>query len=261
MLTHEQRRLLAVAKTRHGRRKHGVSLCEGVRCCREAISRRPAWIRLAVCTDAFLAGGDGADLAAELHRQGKQLCRVSAQTFTEFAETAHPQGILLLLAPVAAAVVQVERLDDPFALVLDRISEPGNMGTILRTAWAFGLRRVWLTEGCADPFAPKTLRAGMGAQFALDVVQGPPLERLGGELRRLGCARPWLSLPHGGVPSTAPEFAVAGNALVIGNEAGGVADLPGEPSVSIPMPGDAESLNASQAATILLYEAVRRNIL
>lgn len=252
---------LRLALSRHGRRKHGLSICEGFRCVGEALSRRPEWVDFVVV--AGCAAGE------ERCRNAVDLCRrldirvytVADADFGGYSETANPQGIMALFSPPAESAGRHHDSPPPFALVLDRVGEPGNTGTILRTAWAVGLRTVWLTDGCADPYSPKAIRAGMGAQFAIDLIQGRTLGELQPQLAREGFTRMWLSKPTGGEPCCSENFEMRGTAVVIGNEATGVADLPDADAVSIPMPGDAESLNASQAATILLYEAVRRGIL
>jgi TrmH family RNA methyltransferase len=146
-------------------------------------------------------------------------------------------------------------------LVLDRVTEPGNVGTILRTAWAVGLSDVWVTTGTSDPLGPKAIRAGMGAQFSLDVHSVGDLAATRDSLRELGVGCLWAAEPEGGVSCFAAEFELAGNGIVIGNEASGVTPGVISRGVTIPMPGGAESLNAAQAATVLLCEAVRRGLL
>jgi TrmH family RNA methyltransferase len=149
----------------------------------------------------------------------------------------------------------------PFVLILDRIQEPGNLGTMLRTAWAVGLRSVWLTKGSADPYSPKVIRSGMGAQFAVEVAVVEDLAAARMLLESAGGGPLWLAIPDGGIDCFEDGFDLRGGGLVIGNEAGGIDDLSVGRPVSIPMPGNAESLNAAQAATVLLFDAVRRGLM
>ena len=100
----------------------------------------------------------------------------------------------------------------------------------------------------------------MGAQFALDIEEMPDLEAAQTRLLEEGYAPLWLSTPRGGTNCYSADFAMAGAVLVIGSEAEGVASVAGARQVTIPMPGNAESLNAAQAATLLLFEAVRRGV-
>ena len=135
------------------------------------------------------------------------------------------------------------------------------MGTILRTAWAIGLTQVWLVKGGADPFAPKVVRAGMGAQFALSLPYIDSLADAANCFKSLGGKQFWVTLPQADISLfDEQKFSFEKSALVIGNEANGVSDPSLGESVTIPMPGHAESLNAAQAATVFLCEAVRRNL-
>jgi TrmH family RNA methyltransferase len=258
-LTNLQEKQIRQAGSRHGRRKTGLFLVEGVRCCREGLSRRPDCCELAVCSESFQHSGDFAWLAEVERQTGKTVCVISDRELAKLAATENPQGVLCLFH--RPPPVPETRPGDPFVLVLDRVSEPGNMGTILRTAWAIGLHEVWLTEGAADPYSPKVIRAGMGAQFGLNLRFYPDLEKVAHALTSLGIERIWLSMPDGKTGCYAPEFDLRNSALVIGNEAEGVTQVAGAESVSIPMPGNAESLNVAQAATVLLFEAVRRGLL
>ncbi len=260
MLTRQEEKLLHAAAGRHGRRKSGLSLCEGTRCVAELVRRQPTWIKLVVVGESFAATVANAELLRQLESAAPCRRLADAQV-AAFASTANPQGVLALFAPVAPPADTAWTGAAAFALVLDRLAEPGNLGTILRTAWAFGLNTVWLTDGGVDPFSPKAIRAGMGAQFALDLRGGGTLEQLRPRLAQLGFPNLWLAVPRGGISSADPAFDLQHAAIVVGNEAAGVTPLADAPHVSIPMPGDAESLNASQAATILLYEALRRGLL
>jgi TrmH family RNA methyltransferase len=253
-LTNRQEKLLGRLRSRHGRRKAGFFLAEGLRCCREAIDRYDSGIEFAVASRSFAASSDAEAFAG----LGNRLDVMDDTQFAQYAVTENPQGILCVCqrpeAPAPAAA-------DPFALVLDRIQEPGNMGTILRTACAIGLTSVWLTEGTTDAYAPKAIRAGMGAQFSLHIHSLPSLGEAKPQLAEIGYAPLWLAVPHEGTSCYSDEFQLPGSGLVIGNEANGIEDLSVGQPVRIPMPGDAESLNVAQAATILLFEAVRRGIL
>jgi len=246
--------LLSRLRTRHGRRKVGFFLVEGLRCCREALDRLGLGLEFAVASRSFAATPEATPFLA----LGNRLEIVDDVPFAAYAVTENPQGILCVCErpePPAPAA------SDPFALILDRLQEPGNLGTILRTACAIGLTAVWLTEGTTDPYAPKAIRAGMGAQFSLHLHPLPRLADARPLLAEIGYSPLWLAVPHAGTDCYSEEFHLPGSGLVIGNEANGIEDLGAGQPVRIPMPGDAESLNAAQAATILLFEAVRRRIL
>jgi TrmH family RNA methyltransferase len=253
-LTRTQERTIRALANRQGRRKSEVFAAEGLRCCAEALRRRPGWLAYAVVSEDF---ADEALLAA-LAATGKPVARVAARAFAELALTESPQGVLCVLRrPDTAATAPV----DPFVLVLDRVADPGNVGTILRTAWAVGLRRVAITKGTADPYAPKTVRAGMGAQFAVDVETHADLAAARAHHAAAGYTTLWLTAPLGEADCFDATFDLRRSLLVLGNEAAGVDPTPDARTVRIPMPGTAESLNVAQAATILLFDAVRRGTL
>lgn len=260
MLSEREQRLMAALADRHQRRKHPFFVADGLRVCREAMQRRPAWVRLVVLTEAFAASPQGRELLQLPEMRAFRVETVSAQTFAKLVETENPQGVACLLERPQAS--EPTSLPEPFALILDRVAEPGNLGTILRSAWAVGLRQVWLVRGGADPFAPKVVRSGMGAQFALELSWFDSLATARDQLFALGGTRLWCTEETSPVSVFDEErFQLRHAGLVIGNEANGISDTSlGEP-VTIPMPGHAESLNVAQATTVFLFEAVRRKLL
>lgn len=255
-MTHAQEKAFRQAASRHGRRKTGRSLCEGRRCCAELLTRRPDDVEF------VLLSAPCGDL--ELRRRCESLpCPVETvrdATLAEFATTESPQGIVVLFKTPPPNDLSAPP-PDPLLLVLDGLADPGNLGTLLRTAWAVGLQQVCLTTGTTDPYAPKTIRAGMGAQFALTLSLAPELGHVRDRLIEWGWGDLWLAVPAGGVDAFSEAFTLQDAALVIGGEAHGVSDTTVGRPVSLPMPGTAESLNAAQAATVLLFDAVRRGVL
>ena len=254
MLSAAQRKILAQFASRHGRRKSPYFLAEGLRCCREARLRHPDWLAFTVATEAFLASPDGEAFADDGH-----VAIVSESEFAALTETSTPQGVLMVLHRPPA--VPPERLPSPWCLILDRLQEPGNLGTILRTAWALGLSGVWLTDDCADVYAPKVVRAGMGAQFAVACQPAGELREACRRFRELGGRTVWCAMPRGETLAFSDAFRLDGaSALVIGNEGNGIAHPEVGRAVTIPMPGQAESLNVAQAATVLMFEALRKSL-
>jgi len=238
-----------------------VFLAEGVRCCRELVERRSDWVLAAVAAEDALDRPGVSRIIDCVRASGRPAYLVPARRFAEFARTLTPQGILVLGRRPPEHPPGESRPDD-LVLVLDRISEPGNLGTILRTAAAVGLREVWLVRSGADPFEAKAMRAGMGAQCVLDL---PVVDTAADAVRRLeqcGVPTVWAADPRGRTVCYEPAFLDGPAGLIIGSEAHGTeaAALPQVRTVRIPMPGDAESLNVAQAATILLYESVRRRL-
>ena len=218
-------------------------MCEGERCCVEAITHKPEWIEFGVCSD---------DFDQTMVPDGMDLDVVSKDEFHELAQTENPQGIMLVLRKPSPSTFFVP--DAKVIPVLDRLADPGNVGTILRTCWAMGFETVVWTRGTVHPLNPKAIRSGMGAQFALN------LHAVGGldELSSLAPSLPiWVTRAGATTRCTDDAFSATGF-IVMGNEANGAGDVEGGRDLSIPMPGHAESLNVAQAATIVLYEVMRR---
>ena len=220
-------------------------MCEGLRCCREAISRKPDWIEFGVRSENFEL--------SELPESTVEFESVAAVEFQEMSQTENPQGVLLVLRK---PISQSSRpLTDAVIPVLDRLADPGNVGTILRGCWAMGFETVVWTSGTVHPLNAKAIRAGMGAQFALNLVRIDDLD----ELHALSPDSDiWVTRPQAKISCLDDAFTAKGF-IVLGNEANGAGSVVGSRDVSIPMPGHAESLNVAQAATIMLYEVVRRN--
>lgn len=248
MLPNAKAKLLRQLQSRQGRRKSDVFLCEGLRCCQEAVQRQPEGIDFAV-----LASGV-APPWAETPRW--PVYEVSEREFGELAQTESPQGMLLVLQRPSTG--PLETSPDPFILVLDRIQIPGNLGTMLRTALAVGLQQVACTRGTVDPWSAKAIRAGMGAQFGLHIALFEDLETLRAYFAKRGYHRSWLTVLSGGADCFTPAFDLRDSLLILGNEANGVGNLPGADQVSIPMAPGVESLNVAQAATLLMYQQVAR---
>ena len=148
---------------------------------------------------------------------------------------------------------------DPFILAVDQLGDPGNFGTILRTARAAGLKEFWYTAGSADPFAPKVTRSALGAQFGMILREFADLETLTGFAARCGYKNIYLTDPHTGESCFESAGLFEKSVVVIGSEAHGIGSEVSGNRVTIPMPGNFESLNAAQAATIVLFEHVRRS--
>lgn len=237
-------------RSRHGRRDSEFCFCDGVRSASEVAHLVPQLI-----DQVFVRQGTEIPFPVPVTPTV-----LSPVDFERIAPTVTSQGIILVirrpdLVPLA------EPLVDPFVLVLDRIGDPGNLGTILRTARAVGIRDVWMTKGTADPYSDKVLRSASGAQFALRLRQSENLQTLADDLRKLGISAFYRTLPAAGGNVFLEQNLFDHSAIILGCEATGVAEL--EPSfpLNIPMPGDAESLNVAQAATVILFEFVRRQFL
>ena len=244
------RKLQTQAKAR---REGQAFVIEGVRLAEEALVT--GWeAQLVLFTDQVDERGK---IAVEgFSSRGVSVEQVSESVMKTISETETTQGILVLMGLHPLPIPTI--LD--FVLILDGLRDPGNLGTVLRTAAAAGVQTVLLAPGCADAFAPKVLRAGMGAHFRLPIHQ-PGWDGISRILHGQGDKlRVFLADSSAGIPYTQADFH-SPTALIIGGEAGGAGPESfalADERVHIPMPGGSESLNAAIAASILLFEVVRQ---
>jgi TrmH family RNA methyltransferase len=194
------------------------------------------------------ANPDDRDAAEAASRSNAELVTVTQPVLDRLAPTEHPRG------PVAVVEIPEPRpLVGRNALVLWRVGDPGNVGTLLRTAAAFGLG-VFLVEGTADPWSPKVLRAAAGAHFRLAMEWIPPTI----EAEPLSGYSTIATVVSGGEPPAGLTVREP-FAILVGDEAHGLRqDVIRRASrrVTIPMPGGVESLNAAVAGAIIAYALV-----
>lgn len=188
--------------------------------------------------------------------QGVRAIQVPQDVMETISPMNTPQGALFLARLPETTLP--ERLEGRRYLVLDGVQDPGNVGTIWRTADALGADGLLLVNGCADPYGPKTVRASMGACFRLPVWEAGPkelcalLERSGLPLYATALRADTVSLEQAGLGRCA---------VIIGSEGRGVSqsllDRSGQ-TIRIPMRSRCESLNAAAAASVVLWEMVRQ---
>lgn len=242
---------------RRFRDREGVFIIEGVRFLEEALDA--GWpLELVLFSPRLETSGRGRLLLSRLADSALPLLPVTDGLMAGLAGTETPQGVLAVARRREGQPLAPGRPN--LVLLVDGLQDPGNLGTIIRTADAAAVGQVILLKGTVDLYNPKTLRATMGSLFHLPVVQAPGREEI---LAGLEAAGYQLAVgdPSGDVYPREVDFS-GPIALAVGSEAGGVGpDLRQRARwrVRIPMPGRAESLNAAVAAGILLYEAVRRS--
>ena len=247
-----------------GRREQGLLLLEGTHLLQEVIRLR-LQPRHLLATEAWLGGHRSllADLPSTC-----QLLRVTQEVLQAVATTQHPDGVVATLAPPAGSTPADQKpvdgsADPGFWLVLDTIQDPGNLGTLMRTALAAGVRALWLADG-ADPFQPKVLRASAGAALALPQWRGGRaelVERLVRLRQRHGVQLVATVPPEqGGQPYWQLDWTLP-TALLLGSEGAGLApELQALASqlVTVPHSPAVESLNVAVAAAPLLLERQRQ---
>lgn len=244
---------------RRGRERRGLALAEGVRLVEEAVAAGIA-LRGAAVSPALEATTRGKSLKSALAARGVPLEEVSEVELEDLADTEHPQGIVAVIEPRRWRLDDIALAPGAVLLVLDAVQDPGNVGTMLRTALGLGAAGVVALKGTAELTGPKVVRGGMGASFRLPVVATDADELL--RWARDREVRIWLTGSQGEPlrKSAAGRERSAPLALVLGNEGAGVgtalADA-AERTVAIPLAPGTESLNVAVAAGILLYEVIR----
>lgn len=251
-------------KRRKARGRRGLALLEGVRLVEEA---QTAGTRIvgAVVSSELRRTTRGTALRASLESHAVAVQEVTPRVFATLADTDAPQGIIAVIEPRRWTPEDVRIDAAAVVLVVDGVQDPGNVGTLVRTAHALGARATIALRGTADPWGPKTLRSAMGATFRHPILvfddagfiawsrrhdvtlwaaaaDGEPLERA-------------VAALNGGGKRTGGVIAV-----IVGNEGAGIRphlNAVAARRVAIPLAQGAESLNVAVAAGILLYEVTR----
>lgn len=242
------------------REKYDEFLLEGLHLIDEAFKNK-AIISSVVYKDAFVKEVQNRNLMDLLNRKNIPAYNVSDTLFEHICDTENPQGIIAVAARPHFNFEEVLAKKDSNILILDRIQDPGNLGTILRTADAAGIEGVISMKGSVDQYNSKTVRAAAGSVFRIPVTQVEDIDQLFLLLKKfqkkLISTSPRADVFYFDVPI------YKNSALVIGNEASGVSEalLSGAHQIiKIPMLRETESLNASIAASLIMYEMVRQKM-
>ncbi len=234
------------------RRQEGAFVVEGVRLAEEAL--QAGWpARLVLHTEQLSERGQ--TVVAGFSQRSVPVETTTEAVFKSASDTETPQGLIVAL--------ELQTLPLPsasdFVLIPDGVRDPGNLGTLLRTAAAADVDAVLLPPGTVDAFAPKVVRAAMGAHFRLPIqaMDWPTIQKIVRPIERP--LRTFLADACDGRPYTQADLRQP-LALVVGGEASGAGEgiLLADERLHIPMPGGIESLNAAVAAAILLFEVVRQ---
>ena len=245
----EVRRLTAKKKERDAA---GRYVLEGIRLCEEALNYASD------CCYVLYAeplSERGRRLVRHFSDAGTETEEISPRLMESIAATDGPQGVL--------AVMTMQPLPLPkrsdFVIIADGIQDPGNLGTLFRTAAAAGADGLLLMPGCADVFSPKVIRSAMGTHFRMPFTH-KNWEQAETFLHREQNLQVFVADSDGGISCWETDF-TRPCGLIIGSEGNGPCDAAltlADARVLIPMPGAIESLNASIAAGILIFEAVRQ---
>jgi TrmH family RNA methyltransferase len=211
------------------------------------------------CEELF-AGTEAPALLERFRQTEAELVAVSAHVMQVLSERDAPQGIAATFALFETALETLRLTGSELVIVLDRLQDPGNMGTLIRTADAVGAAAVILIEPCVDPFDPKTVRGSMGSLFNVPLARTENVPALFDRLRGQGLKATGADV-HQGQP-WGQGLWKGGVALVLGNEARGLSEdvCPRvENWVRLPIAGKAESLNVAVAGGVLMYAWLRAN--
>lgn len=229
---------------------------EGIKLIQEAIQENVNIKQIIICDDCDKTESIPKDLMYEIAKY--DCVYVTKKIFKYISEVQEPQGIL--------AVIEKNNsdkdidYDQDIIVALDDVQDPGNLGTILRTVDSIGLTQILVSKGTADSYNPKVVRSTMGAIFRIKIIECEDLEKTLKEIKKHKFKVVVTSLQ---TDNSIYEIDYNRKVIVIGNEAKGVEQRIqqiADEKVKIPMLGKTESLNASVATGIVLYEYVRQKL-
>lgn len=242
--------LLKLAGAARQRRKSGQVLLDGVHLVASCLAAGITPLQVLVSE----ASAQNAEVSALLRRMGGvPVTQLDDTLFAALSELKTPSGIIALIAQ-PQPVIPVAR--SRFALLLEDIQDPGNLGSMLRTAAAAGCDAVFLSQSCADAWSPKVLRAGMGGHFGLSIHADADLPAVVAAFT----GKVFATTLH--AKQNLYQSDLRGTlAFVFGNEGAGLSEellAAATQHITIPMPGKTESLNVAAAAAVCLFEALRQ---
>lgn len=243
------KRIKELLKQKKARLKQQCFVIEGIRAIKE-IPKTQSIITLVVSQT----------VEAKLYEtlQVEECLIVSEALFQSLSETKHAQGMLAVIRTIDRALDELV-IEKGTYLILENLQDPGNLGTIIRTAHAFKFKGILMTKGCVDLYSPKVVRSTMSSLFYVPIVLGEEMKTYITFLKNKGVRLCTTALTQDTKPLNKMIFQKP-MALIIGNEGNGVSTDALEASdekIKIPMPGGAESLNASVAAGICMYEIMK----
>ncbi len=240
------------------RDQYNEYIIEGEKLLREALDYK-AEIKLAAFVDGYSDNEALIQLKAQCEASAIAAIIIDERIFNEISETQTPQGVMAIVGKTIYNLEEIITRSSMSLLLLDEVRDPGNLGTIIRTADACNLDAVLLSKGCVDLYNGKSIRATMGSIFHLPVLDGIDIENLIITLNH-NCVQTICADPYGSITTFELPYSLK-NAIIIGNESNGVSDELKAiiaNSVRIPMPGKSESLNAGIAAALMMYEITVR---
>lgn len=253
MITSGQNKALKQARSlslRKGREKSGLFAIEGARAVGDAF-RRGAELKYVFAREDYRGIPD-------------VKCPVyilPARLFAELSETGAPQGILAVCKVKKASLSDIAPGENSLVIICENLQDPGNLGSIIRTADAVGACGAALTKGCVDLYNPKTVRATMSSIFAFPIATGVDISEAAERLKKAGVKIFAGALSDQATGLYDADFSGKA-AIIVGNEGAGLSEKAlalADHVIKIPMKGGAESLNAAAACAVMAYEHFRAN--
>lgn len=257
-MTNSKIKQAAGLQNRKKREKEGLFVAEGIRLAEMAVES--SWNMVyALYMPDMGKQPRGQALLERLEHDGCPLYEVPGTVYRKASGTDTPQGILLVMEQQRYSLSELPVREAPLYVILDGVQDPGNAGTIIRTADAAGADAVILLRGTVDVFGEKAVRSSMGSLFHIPVCMDVAAEDLLDFSAQRNMELLSAALDEHARPYWERDFR-PGCAIVFGNEGSGVTDslLARTEHLYIPMYGRAESLNVGSSASILLYEAIRQ---
>lgn len=243
--------IVQLSKKMKSRREQGVFIAEGIKMYREA---PPEDVREVFVSRSFAEDTENQELLKEMNYEV-----VDDRVFNQMSDTKTPQGILCVVKQPRYRLEDLLMKQSPFLLVLENLQDPGNVGTIFRTAEGAGADGIIMSKDCVDIYNPKTIRSTMGSIYRVPFIYAADLKEMSGVLKKRGISTYAAHLD--GKNTYDQEDYREGTAFFIGNEGNGLSrELSQEADhlIRIPMEGKLESLNAAVASAVLMYEVHRQ---
>ena len=238
------------------RDQNNCYIIEGIKLVEEAIQEEAQIDKIIICEECTKTSEISKSLMYEIAKH--DCIYVTEKIFKMLTQVMNPQGIMAVIKKNKERP-QV-KFDEDIIVALDDIQDPGNLGTILRTVDSIGLKQLIVSKGTADVYNPKVVRSSMGAIFRVEVIEVENLKETIEMMKRNNYELVVTSLQ---TESSIYDVDYNKKIIVIGNEANGVSqeiqDM-ADKKIKIPMLGKTESLNASVATAIILYEYIRQKL-
>lgn len=246
---HVIKNIKELQKKKSARKKERLFIVEGIRAVKEIPSQ--ANIKYVLTTPDV-------DIATLMNLNPHTWIEVSQEVYKSMSETQSPQGAMAVVT-MPDQLLEEQVIEEGNYLLLENVQDPGNLGTIIRTAHAFGFKGVFITKGSVDVYSPKVVRSTMSSLFYVPLVIDYTIEEYIHTFKQAGVSLYAAALTDQAKPIYSLPFDEK-KAIIIGNEGNGVSEevlAATDYTMIIPMPGGAESLNASVATAICMYEITK----